>query len=75
MLGRNPLRNKFYLLGRRIQSIRQKRGLTQERLAEELDITLSYLGAVEAGIKSPSLKMVFKIADKLNVKPEELFKF
>ena len=69
------MRNKYYLLGRRIQYIRQKRGFTQERLAEELGITLSHLGAVEVGIKSPSLKLIFDIADILNVKVEELFRF
>ena len=75
MPDKNPLKNKFYLLGRRIQHWRIKRGLTQERLAEQLQITQSHLGAVEAGIKSPSVKLLFRIADKLNVKPEELFKF
>jgi transcriptional regulator with XRE-family HTH domain len=75
MIDKNPLRNKYYLLGRRIQYIRRKRGLTQQRLAEELGISLSFLGRVEIGSKSPSLKMVFRIADVLDVKPEELFKF
>jgi len=74
MIG-NPLRNKFYLLGRKIQYIRTKKGFTQQRLAEELEITLSHLGAIETAKKHPSLKLIFKIADKLDVKIEELFKF
>lgn len=75
MTGKNPLHNKFYLLGRRIQTIRQKKGLTQEDLAEKLNISLSFLGAVEAGLKKPSISMLFKIAEKLGVEVKELFTF
>lgn len=75
MFNKNPLRDRDYLLGRRIQRIRQKKGITQERLAEELKISITHLAMVETGKSTPSLKLVYKIADTLDVKVEELFKF
>jgi DNA-binding XRE family transcriptional regulator len=75
MTGKNPLHNNYYLLGRRMQHLRQKRGYTQEMLAEKLKITTSHLGAVEVGLKKPSVDLLFAIAKMLDVKKEELFKF
>ena len=76
MLGKkNPLRDKDYLLGKRIQHLRIKRGMTQERLAEEAKISITHLSMVETGKDTPSLKLVYKIADILDVKVEDLFKF
>ena len=75
MKGKNPLRNHYYLLGRRIHRLRQKRGFTQEVLAEKLKITTSHLGSVEAGLKKPSVDLLFAIARTLEVKDMELFKY
>jgi len=75
MSGINPLRNRDYLLGRRIQRLRQKKGITQERFAEELKVSQTHLALIETGKNMPSLKLVYKIADTLDVKTEELFKF
>lgn len=36
-------------LGRRVQELREARGLTQDALAEQLSITPQYLRAIEAG--------------------------
>lgn len=75
MKRKNPLHNHYYLLGRRIQYIRQRRGFTQEVFAEKLKITTSHLGSVEAGLKKPSVDLLFAIAKALEVKDMELFKY
>ena len=75
MATQNPLRDKDYLLGKRIQHLRIKRGMTQERLAEEAKVSITHLSMIESGKNAPSLKLVYKIADVLDVKVEGLFKF
>ena len=38
-------------LGRRIRMLRQKQQLTQEKLAEEIDMSSSFLGHIERGTR------------------------
>lgn len=71
----NPLRNIYYVLGRRIQRLRQKKGITQEQFAEEIKISRNYLGYIEAGKKKPTIDMLKKIADGLDVKVKDFFTF
>lgn len=60
------------IVGQNIRLFRQTQGLTQELLAERLDISDSYIGYLERGAKSPSLELLAKIADVLQVEPEVL---
>lgn len=60
-------------LGKKIQKLRKKKGLTQEELGEILGISRVYMGYIEQGRESPSLKILMKIAKKLGVKVEDLF--
>jgi transcriptional regulator with XRE-family HTH domain len=64
-----------YELGRRIQKIRQQKGLTQEQLAEKIRVSTTFVGYVETGHRVPNLKMVYKIARALGVKVKEIFPF
>ncbi len=45
---------------------------TQEQLAEQCDLSLSYMGAVERGEKLPSLETFIKIANVLKVPSDRL---
>ena len=62
-------------LGRHIRELRRARRLTQAALAERLDISENYLGALERGGRSPSLQLVQTIADAFAVPVLELFRF
>ncbi|GGG67411.1 helix-turn-helix domain-containing protein [Paenibacillus radicis (ex Gao et al. 2016)] len=42
----------YGIIGRRIKKAREKKGLTQERLAEELDVSNAYISKIERG-KTP----------------------
>ncbi len=62
-------------VGPRIKDFRKEKGLTQERLAEQADMTPQFLSLVESGLKKPSLDSLIKLAEGLNVSPGELFTF
>ena len=56
-----------------LKKYRQKRGLSQKKLASMLDTTTSYIGEIEICSKVPSMGMVEKIAKALGIEPFWLF--
>jgi methanogenic corrinoid protein MtbC1/DNA-binding XRE family transcriptional regulator len=59
-------------LGQRIRSLRQKIGWTQEELAKATKLTRSYLVGVEGGKQNLSMDVVVRIANALNLSPDQL---
>jgi DNA-binding XRE family transcriptional regulator len=59
--------------GRKIQKLRKMMGYTQEELAEKLRISRTHMGHVEQGRKSPSIKLMDKLARVLKVKVPDLY--
>jgi transcriptional regulator with XRE-family HTH domain len=51
------------VLGERVRKLRMDMGLTQEDLAEKLNLHGSYVGLIERGQKTPSLETLKKIAE------------
>ena len=49
-------------IGARIRAARQRKKMTQEHLAEAVDIGFYYIGEIERGEKLPSLSVFIKIA-------------
>ena len=60
-------------LGWKIQKLRKKTKITQEELAHEMKISRVYMGYIEQGRESPSLKLLMRLARKLKVKIQDLF--
>ena len=60
------------LLGKRIREERLRLNLTQEKLAEDVDLTTAYIGQVERGERSLTLENVIKIANRLGVSVDYL---
>jgi len=60
-------------LGKKVQKLRQEQNLTQEDLAHQLGISRVYMGYIEQGRESPSLKLLMKISRKFKVRVEDLF--
>jgi putative transcriptional regulator len=58
-----------------IKELREKRNLTQEALAEKVDVTRQTILFLEKGKYNPSLRLAYKIAKVLNSKIEDLFSF
>lgn len=63
------------LVGRRIKEIRKHRGLTQEQLSEMIDIETGSLSGIESGRFYPSLHVLTKIAEVLEVELIDFFRF
>ncbi len=63
------------LLGKRIKELRKRAGLTQEKLAECIDIETTSLSGIESGRHYPSLPTLEKIAKSLDVELKTLFDF
>jgi transcriptional regulator with XRE-family HTH domain len=60
------------LLGRRIKALRLRQELTQEALGERAGLNYKYLGGIERGERNLSLRQLLKIAQALDVEPQEL---
>ncbi len=61
------MRDWRIILGRNVRRARQQKGLTQEQLAFEAEIDLTYVGGIERGKRNPSLLVMARIADALAV--------
>lgn len=59
-------------LGRRVQVLRQAKGLSQDELAHEADIHRTYISGVERGVRNPTITVLEKIANGLQVPLAEL---
>ena len=53
--------NLYQNIGKRMSQLRKSRGITQEKLAEELDITIKHVSSVERGMSSLSLEKMIEI--------------
>lgn len=63
------------LLGSRIKELRHGRGLSQERLAELIDIDTKHLSRIETGVNAPTVDRLELIARALGVEVRSLFDF
>lgn len=61
-------------LGKRLRDIRQKKGYTQQALAEIAGIGNVYLGEIERGLKMPSLNIFIKLIEALDVSADYLLR-
>jgi transcriptional regulator with XRE-family HTH domain len=55
------------IFGRNVRRVRQQKGLTQEQVAFEAEIDLTYMGGIERGKRNPSLLVMARIAEALSV--------
>lgn len=56
----------YKLIGERIQRVRKSRGMTQEIMAEKLDVSIGYVSQVERGITKISLDLLAAISSILD---------
>lgn len=55
------------IVGKNVRRFRQHREITQEALAFAAEIDLTYVGGIERGKRNPSLLVMARIADALDV--------
>ena len=82
----SALKNIFYLshrifymgiknqLGYTIKAFRKQNNLTQEKLAELIDISTHAISSIERGINSPNIKNLEKISKILKIPLSEFYK-
>jgi transcriptional regulator with XRE-family HTH domain len=60
------MRDWCKIVGKNVRKIRKQRGITQEKLAFEAEIDLTYVGGIERGKRNPSLLVLARIAEALS---------
>ena len=66
---------KVFKLGRNIFNKRRELGMSQNELAEKLDISREHLAKIETGKRNLSLDLLFKISEALCVTEKDLFDY
>lgn len=66
------LRTQF---GRKLRRLRLARDITQERFAEQIGISTTFLGLIERGVNAPSFETIEEITRALKLPVYELFQF
>lgn len=66
------LKNKF---GQRVKELRKGKGLTQEQLAELINIEPPNVSKMESGLHFPQPEKIEKIAKALDISIKDLFEF
>jgi transcriptional regulator with XRE-family HTH domain len=62
------------LVGRKLVEIREKMGITQEKLAELTKFDTRQIGRIERAETNTSISMIKAIADKLDIGIDEILK-
>jgi len=57
-----------------LKELRRATNLSQETLADKAGYDRTYIGLLERGQRSPSLRTIFNLADALNVRPTQVIK-
>tara|TARA_R110000851_G_scaffold299871_1_gene455913 strand:+ start:531 stop:743 length:213 start_codon:yes stop_codon:yes gene_type:complete len=62
------------IVGNNVRRLRLAKSMTQEALAFEAELDLTYIGGIERGRRNPSLIAMARIADALDVNLSEIIK-
>ena len=62
----------FSIIGKRIKKARKKKGLTQEKLVEQMDVSIAYLSKVETGKIHINLERLSQICNILDITEGEI---
>lgn len=68
-------KEQYRSLGLNIAYYRKKKGFTQMKFAEALNIDRSHISAIELANVGTSLDVIFKMCEILEISPKELFDF
>ncbi len=62
----------YITVGKKIRSIRMRKGLSQLQLSEMVEVSPPYISYIENGVKNASIETLVKIANALQVSIDEL---
>jgi transcriptional regulator with XRE-family HTH domain len=61
--------------GRKIQALREARGLTQEQLGDRIGRSVDTISNIERGVNSTRIETAHQLASELGVRLQDLFEF
>lgn len=59
--------------GRKLRKIRESKGISQEKLAQDAGLDRTYVSGIERGKRNPSLINISKLANGLHIDIIDLF--
>ncbi len=62
----------YTIIGQRLKIARKSKKMTQEELAEKLDVSIAFLSRIERGNSQVNLKRLVQICEILEVSPGEI---
>ena len=62
------------IFGSRVKELRLEKNLTQQELAEKINLSTNFIGMVERGERNTSVDKIFKLAKAFNISLAEFFK-
>lgn len=76
MITNKDLLKQYHIFSENIKTIRKKKNLTQEELAEISDLSISYVKQIEScrDYKNITLTTMLKISKALDISINDLFK-
>ena len=60
-------------VGRRIKECRERLGLTQEQVAEQLDVSINYISTIERGTTFPRYERMIRLLNILQTSADAIF--
>jgi len=58
-----------------VKKYREAKGYNKGKMSELVGCDISYIGKIERSEKYPNLKMIFKLAEALEIPAKDLFEF
>ena len=62
----------YSVIGERLKKVRKEKHMTQEQLAEKLDVSIAFLSRIERGSSQVNLKRLSQICEILGVSEGEI---
>lgn len=62
----------YQLIGKRLRAARKKRNLTQEQIAEKVDLSAQHISGIECGSAPVSLPALVRLCNALDTTPDEI---
>ncbi len=66
------MQDSLAILGKRIKTLREERGLSQEKFAEKCGFDRTYISLIERGKRNPSYTNLLKVAKGLEISISDL---
>lgn len=67
-------KSSFIKIGKNLKAIRQSHGYTQEKLAEEIEVSTRYISDIEQDKSKPSYDVLIKFCNLFNIGINIIFK-